>query len=278
MRASAVAAAFIAVCAAPAAAAPGDVLYDQYDHASTIASSSQNFEAALDSSDSELADDFVVPNGVGWSITGVEVQGAYFHGPGPATTANVSVYANASDLPGTLLQSRPNQSFTGGPSFAISLSSSIGLGGGRYWLSVQANQDFGPAGQWGWVDRTEQSNGAAAWQNPGGGLGFGCTAWAPRTACIGNMGAADQVFRLTGTVGAPPPPPPPPPPTRCRVPRVIGLTLPRAKSRIRSRHCAVGRVRRRVSARRAGKVIAQSPGAGAVRRAGTRVNLVVGRR
>ena len=214
-----------AVCAlafcAPAAATPGDVLYDQYDHAATSVSGSQNFEANLDPFDDELADDFVVPDGVGWDVSGVEVQGAYFHGPGPATTVNVSVYANASDLPGTLLESRPNQAFTGDPSFAVALDSPIGLGGGRYWLSVQANQSFDTGGQWGWADRTQQSNGASAWQNPGGGQGFGCTSWGNRGSCIGSAESPDQVFRLTGTVGtsssssppaAPPPPPPPPPP------------------------------------------------------------------
>ena len=43
----------------------------------------------------------------------------------------------------------------------------------------------------------------------------------------------------------PPPPPPPPPPTvRCHVPRVIGLTLGKAKTKIRRARCSVGRIRR----------------------------------
>lgn len=77
--------------------------------------------------------------------------------------------------------------------------------------------------------------------------------------------------------GPPPPPPPPPPPAVCRVPRVIGLRLPSARSRIRRANCGVGRVRRARS-RRVGRVIAQSPRAGARRPAGSRVKLVVGRR
>jgi beta-lactam-binding protein with PASTA domain len=60
---------------------------------------------------------------------------------------------------------------------------------------------------------------------------------------------------------------------------VIGLKLTRAKAKIRSSRCAVGAVRRRRSvANRVGRVIAQSPRAGVVRRAGARVNLTVGRR
>ena len=76
----------------------------------------------------------------------------------------------------------------------------------------------------------------------------------------------------------PPQPPPPPPAVRCRVPRVIEMRLAAAKTKIRRAHCGVGRIRKRANARRAGRVIGQSPRPGAVRARGTRVNLVVGRR
>jgi uncharacterized delta-60 repeat protein len=75
----------------------------------------------------------------------------------------------------------------------------------------------------------------------------------------------------------PPPPPPPPPPVRCRVPRVVGTTLGRARTRIRRAHCRVGRIRRARSAH-VGRVLRQSPRPGAVRPRGARINLVVGRR
>jgi subtilisin family serine protease len=74
----------------------------------------------------------------------------------------------------------------------------------------------------------------------------------------------------------PPAPPPPPPPARCLVPRVVGMRLVPAKRKIRRAGCAVGSVRR-VRSRRVGRVIAQSPRPGAVRRRGFRVSLVVGR-
>ena len=215
---AALAVAALAFCA-PAVASPGDVLYDQYDHAGTVGSGSQDFEAALDPYDDAAADDFDVPAGPGWNVTGVEVQGTYFNGPGPATSVNVAVYSNAGDLPGTLLAFRPNQSFTGDPNFVITLAPSIGLFEGRYWISVQANQSFSSAGQWAWLDRTEQSTSSAAWQNPGGGQGTSCAGWAARGTCIGDAAAPDQVFRLTGTIGAPPPPPRPPPAGRARGPR-----------------------------------------------------------
>jgi len=67
------------------------------------------------------------------------------------------------------------------------------------------------------------------------------------------------------------------PTVRCLVPRVIGQTLARARTRIRRANCRVGRIRRAHS-RRVGRVIAQRPRPGATRLRGARVNLVVGRR
>ena len=59
---------------------------------------------------------------------------------------------------------------------------------------------------------------------------------------------------------------------------MIGLTLARAKTRLRVKHCRAGRVTRRVTARLPGRVLAQRPRAGAVKPAGFKVRLVVGRR
>jgi beta-lactam-binding protein with PASTA domain len=58
---------------------------------------------------------------------------------------------------------------------------------------------------------------------------------------------------------------------------VVGLTLGKAKTKIRRAHCSVGRIRRAHS-RRVGRVISQSPRPGTVKRRGFPVKLVVGRR
>ncbi len=85
-----------------------------------------------------------------------------------------------------------------------------------------------------------------------------------------------------GPPGPPPPPssPPPPPPAaakRCNVPRVIGMTLARAKARIRRANCRVGRVRRVKSKRRFGRVASQKPRPGRRLARGTRVHVNVSR-
>lgn len=62
------------------------------------------------------------------------------------------------------------------------------------------------------------------------------------------------------------------------MPHVVGLSLPKAKTRIRSHHCSVGRVTRKFSTlRKQGKVLAQAPKPGKHLRRGAKVNLIVGK-
>jgi hypothetical protein len=76
----------------------------------------------------------------------------------------------------------------------------------------------------------------------------------------------------------PQPPPPPSTATRpCRVPRVVGLRLVRARTAIRRAHCSVGRVRGVRSRAARGRVVRQSPRAGTKLRRGARVTLVISR-
>ena len=185
----------------------GGVLHDQYDNPGEIATNSQNWD--FDLLDTELADDFVVP-AAQWNIFGVDVDGIYLD-TRQATSVNVRFYSNSTaDLPDTLLDERLEQTMadTAGD-LVIDLSPPLTLQAGTYWVSVQVNQNLGD-GQWGWVDRTVQSNAGAAFRSPIGG-GGGCFEWGRRhdpDGCNVDPEAPDQVFRLRGTVGPPPPPPP----------------------------------------------------------------------
>jgi hypothetical protein len=191
----------------------GAILYDQTSNAATTAIISQNFEAANDGFDSQVADDFVVPTGPVWTIQRVNVSGIYFNGPGPAASVNVTFYSNSGTLPGAAL---PGGTYTNLPmtdtagNFSIPLPSNLALTSGTYWVSVQANMDFNSGGEWGWVDRTGQSLSAAAWQNPGGSFGFGCLIWGARGATCGiDPATPDQIFQIVGCLGAPSPTPTP---------------------------------------------------------------------
>jgi subtilisin family serine protease len=70
---------------------------------------------------------------------------------------------------------------------------------------------------------------------------------------------------------------PPPAADRCVVPRVTGKTLAAARSTLRRSHCALGRVTRRRSRVRRGRVIAQSMRPGTRRPRGTRVGVTLSR-
>jgi hypothetical protein len=129
----------------------------------------------------------------------VDLQGVYFNGTGPADSMNVFVYTEAITMPGTLVYSRTAMTYSNvDTNFSIAVVPAISLEPGKYWISVQANQNFDPAGQWGWTGRTVTSNYPAAWQNPGGGFAS-CTTWGLRSTCTSGPEAPDQVFRLIGT-------------------------------------------------------------------------------
>src|SRR4029077_15145997 len=170
-------------------------------------------EAPSDAFDSQAADDFVVPAGETWTVQRVEVGGLYFEGPGPAASVNVTFYSTSGTFPGAAL---PGGTYTNlpmtdtGGNFSIPLPSNFALTSGTYWVSVQANMDFSSGGEWGWLDRTVQSFSPAAWQNPGGGFGFGCLTWGTRGATCGlDPTAPDQIFQIVGCLGAPSPTPTP---------------------------------------------------------------------
>jgi hypothetical protein len=178
----------------------GVVLYDQYDNNSGIATLSATF-TDFPGSSSDLADDFVVPSGETWNVDSIDADGVYFNGPGPATDWNVFVYTDSGGLPGTQIFSATNIPIVQvGTTFTANLTPAAVLSEGTYWIEIQANMTFGTQGEWGWSDRTIQSNNPAAWQNPGGDFGV-CPTWTVKTVCIPTAGGPDQVFRLNGTTG-----------------------------------------------------------------------------
>lgn len=63
----------------------------------------------------------------------------------------------------------------------------------------------------------------------------------------------------------------------CRVPKLAGLTLRAAKTRLRAAHCALGKVTKKRSPKHAGRVIAQTKKPGARLKTGAKVGLVLSR-
>src|SRR3989440_4902119 len=72
-----------------------------------------------------------------------------------------------------------------------------------------------------------------------------------------------------------PSPKPPPPSLPCVVPNVVGKKLGKAKAAIKDAHCKVGKVTKKKSSVKPGRVLSQKPSSGAVRPGGSKVALVV---
>jgi hypothetical protein len=90
-------------------------------------------------------------------------------------------------------------------------------------------------------------------------------------SCVVTMSVNHAVTATFGRKGAAPT-------SACLVPRVVGLSLAKARAKVRRAHCSVGSVRRKASSRaKRGRVLAQAVKAGRTLRSGARVNLTVGR-
>jgi hypothetical protein len=177
------------------------IIYNQNNNDAGVGISSQNFEASLDSFDDAGADDFTIPAGQRWIIRAVIVTGVYFNGPGPADSETVSFYRNAGGLPGTLISTQTVVGMDNAGSFQIRLTTPVRLRAGTYWVSVVANQNFDPDGQWGWETRSIANGSESAWQNPGDGFASGCVTWGNQQDCIGDFGQGpDFMFALFGSV------------------------------------------------------------------------------
>jgi len=186
----------------------GTTLYDQSGNDNGIAVVSQNFESSFDIYDSQAADDFIVPSGQSWLVGEIDVTGQYFNGPGPADSVNVYFFKNKGGHPGRLIHSCEGASYTdstGLGSYVITACGRIKLKAGHLWVSVQANMNFSPAGEWGWEQSSVVTNDPAQWQNPGDGFGTGCTTWGNEFTCLGIAPHAgddgvDHLFTLKGKV------------------------------------------------------------------------------
>lgn len=178
------------------------VLYNQNSGGNGDGVDSQNFSSTYASYDDQGADDFIVPKKATWTVTEVDVTGAYYNGSGPATSEDVYFYMDKKGKPGKAVKhgSFTNIKGTGSPSFALSLGKKgVKLKAGHYWVSVVANCPFSGCGQWAWEITPTFHNDDAMWQNPGGGFGTSCTSWGTLATCSGATYAGDFMFELQGT-------------------------------------------------------------------------------
>jgi hypothetical protein len=177
------------------------VLYDQTNNSSLSGIVSQNFSSFNSAFDSTAADDFVVTDASGWTVSEVDVTAVYFNGSGPADSFDVTFYNSGSGVPGSVACTAPGSSYVqNGNGFAISLSSPCSLSGSTtYWVGVVANMNFSPGGEFGWIFYTGAGGSVSQWENPGGGFGV-CPTWGSFPVCF-SIAADSMSFALVGHTG-----------------------------------------------------------------------------
>jgi hypothetical protein len=185
------AAAVVALLALPAAAS-ADLLYDQSTGTpgGTVKSS---HHAPLGSADADAADDFIVPPGLIWQLSSVDVRGSALN----PTTATVVLFADGGGRPGTELFRQGGIPFPPGFAENLPLSGVAQLPPGHYWLSVYTAWSSSP---WSWGRQSPAYAFPAVWENTLNGDGTGCTGFRPLSQCgYAESQGADLIFRLNGT-------------------------------------------------------------------------------
>ncbi|MET0232988.1 MAG: hypothetical protein ABW186_18810, partial [Rhodanobacteraceae bacterium] len=187
----------------------GGVLYDQ-SGSGVNGAPSQNFESSFDQYDAQAADDFVVTDAAGWTVSGFNFQITATSDPSSATY-DIFVLPDAGGLPG----STPACSYPaaagvlggGNTTLSVTLPTPCVLSTGTYWIEMVVNLDFGAGGQVFWSDFGGGSGANAKWQNPGQGFGSGCATWSDMATCVSSSGSAvgggetALLFQVLGTVG-----------------------------------------------------------------------------
>jgi len=92
---------------------------------------------------SDLVDDFVV-QGYGWIVRWIDVDGAYFNGPGPANTFTVYFYSDNDGFPGNQVYANFRAVDAEREHLTVHVCDSPPCDGqpflypGKYWVEIQA--------------------------------------------------------------------------------------------------------------------------------------------
>lgn len=190
----------------------GDVLYDQNATGNTYGAFVNSVVAPPPTlgNTSVGADDFVVADDAGWTVTGFMFNAYGPNDAAPPAAISLMVYADdGNGRPGpTPVCSSPANAVTYDAvnhQITASLPDSCTLMAGTYWIAWSFdNVDLG-TGVWGWWGQTTTlHNQPAVWWNSGGNFGTPCTAgWGTFSDCgIYDLSLEDYGFSVLGHVAS----------------------------------------------------------------------------
>jgi len=194
----------LSLLALPISVMAQEVLWEQTSGGAGIAD--QDFEAAMDSLDVFLTDDFT--NSEPWNIGSIFVSGS-----GNLINASAlhwQIYADSGGVPDgnpsgsgnpplwsvSLPPTDPQVSIAGG-NVTLSLTRRLHLEPGTYWLFFYPSLTFGSYGQYFWNTSGSTNGYIAKWINPGNGFGYGTLIDISPTI----VAQKDLAFRIEGSTG-----------------------------------------------------------------------------
>ena len=181
------------------------ILFDPIQ-APSAGTACQDFEAANNIYDTEIADDFTVPAGETWYVDSVIFYGTYSAGALTEAGMIVSIYQNNAGSIGSLVFTdtfNTDVDLNGDGWLTPTWATPVNITSGDYWLVASARKDFGGGGgQWYWVRDSNLVGEPAMWSNPGNGFASGCTTFVPMYSCaLLNTSDSGMAFRMFGCYG-----------------------------------------------------------------------------
>ena len=187
-----------------ASASPQDILYTQNDQPGGNSVRSTN--GLLDVQDNQLGDDFTLNCSGSCTINSFFLSGDYQGSGVSPTDLLVEIYADAdAGVPGALWHSRtvlPANFVDSGGDFMINMVPPLVLGGGIWWVSVQATMNSFSV-TWTWDDHLAAAPSVypSVYRGAVGGIASQCTSWQPRVAICKQPNATaapDLMFEVEG--------------------------------------------------------------------------------
>ena len=159
--------------------------------------------ASITAMSSEGADDFVVDDANGWSVSGFNFSAYGNDGSPLPSRINLRIHADDGEgHPGAeIVCLAPNVSalrIDAANEIGVWLPSACDLSPGTYWVVWSfADVDLTTPVLGFWGQTTEQHNQPAVWRNPGGMLSAGCTEWSTFSQCPDQFDTTARDFGFT---------------------------------------------------------------------------------
>ena len=148
----------------------------------------------------EAADDFIVPSGESWQLSGVKIYGTFSNGINGFQGAVANIRSDDNNKPGAIIYSDTITSYNYffGQNIFIPFKNPVSLNPGRYWLNSYVRIPLNPdSSVYAWATSTANYGAPFHWRDPAHVFDTAAN-WTPGNQVVVGGGDPDLLFKLSG--------------------------------------------------------------------------------